>query len=103
VLEQEVIQACRGWQEEFASLLVESLGEARATDLLAAGGFPAGYRERFEPHEAVVDLRHLLELSRERPLVLRFYQAPLERGRNLHCKIYHAETPLALSDMLPIL
>ena len=104
-LEQEVIQACRSWQDECASLLLEAFGEARGTDLRAsfADGFPAGYRERFEPHMAVIDLRHLLELSEERPLAMSFYRPPLERGPQLHCKIYHADTPLPLSDMLPIL
>ena len=104
-LEQEVIQACRSWQDECASLVVESFGEAQGTDLLAsfAGGFPAGYRERFEPHLAVVDLRHLLSLSAERPLVMSFYQPSLQHDALLHCKIYHAGAPLPLSDLLPIL
>lgn len=104
-LEQEVIQACRSWQDDCASLLLEAFGEARGTDLRAgfADGFPAGYRERFEPYQAVIDLQHLLELSEERPLAMSFYRPALERGQQLHCKIYHADAPLPLSDMLPIL
>ncbi|SDR80386.1 NAD-glutamate dehydrogenase [Pseudomonas oryzae] len=104
-LEQEVVQACRSWQDDCASLVVESFGEAQGTDLLAsfAGGFPASYRERFEPHMAVVDLRHLLGLSAEQPLAMSFYQPSLDHEERLHCKIYHADAPLPLSDMLPIL
>ncbi|KHL68687.1 NAD-specific glutamate dehydrogenase [Pseudomonas flexibilis] len=104
-LEQEVIQACRSWQDEFASLMVERFGEARGTDLLArfAPGFPAGYRERFEPHSAVADMQHIRSLSDEQRLVMSFYQ-PLGQGEGeLHCKIYHADLPLPLSDVLPIL
>ncbi|MFI8479313.1 NAD-glutamate dehydrogenase [Pseudomonas sp. NPDC078700] len=104
-LEQEVIQACRSWKDDYASLMIESLGEAHGTNVLAEfpKGFPAGYRERFAPHSAVVDMQHLLSLSAERPLVMSFYQ-PLAQGDNLlHCKLYHADTPLPLSDVLPIL
>jgi glutamate dehydrogenase len=104
-LEKEVIQACRSWKDEHASLVVESLGEAQGTAVLGdfAGGFPAGYSERFAPHSAVVDLQHLLSLSDKRKLVMSFYQ-PLSAGeKQLHCKLYHADTPLALSDVLPIL
>ncbi|MWV12438.1 NAD-glutamate dehydrogenase [Pseudomonas sp. R-28-1W-6] len=104
-LEKEVIQACRSWKDDYASLVVESFGEAQGTQVLAdfPKGFPAGYCERFAPHSAVVDMQHLLSLSVERPLVMSFYQ-PLAQGeQELHCKLYHADTPLPLSDVLPIL
>jgi len=104
-LENEVIQACRSWQDDYAALIVENLGEAKGVDVLAdfPKGFPAGYRERFAAHSAVVDMQHLLNLSEKKPLAMSFYQ-PLAAGpRELHCKLYHADTPLALSDVLPIL
>ncbi|MGY4533226.1 glutamate dehydrogenase [Pseudomonas sp. TE3786] len=104
-IEQEVIQACRSWKDDYAGLVVESLGEAKGTRVLAdfPKSFPAGYRERFAPHSAVVDMQHLLSLSEERPLVMSFYQPLSAGGQELHCKLYHADTPLALSDVLPIL
>lgn len=104
-IEKEVIQACRSWKDDYASLVVESLGEAQGTQVLAdfPKGFPAGYTERFAPHSAVVDMQHLLSLSDQRQLVMSFYQ-PLAQGeQELHCKLYHADTPLPLSDVLPIL
>lgn len=60
------MQACRSWQDDYASLVVESFGEAHGTNVLAdfRKGFPAGYRERFAAHSAVVDMQHLLELHR---------------------------------------
>lgn len=105
LLEKEVIQACRSWKDDYASLVNESFGEGQGTRVLSdfPKGFPAGYRERFAPHSAVVDMQHLHSLSDERPLVMSFYQ-PLAQGeQQLHCKLYHADTPLALSDVLPIL
>ena len=48
-LEQEVLQACRTWQDDYQGLVVERFGEAKGTHLLSQfpKGFPAGYRERF--------------------------------------------------------
>lgn len=104
-LENEVIQACRSWKDDYASLVVESFGEAHGTNVLAdfPKGFPAGYRERFAAHSAVVDMQHLLNLSEANPLVMSFYQPLSGDKAQLHCKLYHADTPLALSDVLPIL
>ncbi|TWC42836.1 glutamate dehydrogenase (NAD) [Pseudomonas sp. SJZ079] len=104
-LEKEVIQACRSWNDDYAGLIVETLGEAQGTNVLAdfPGGFPAGYRERCAPHSAVVDMQHLLSLSNERPLVMSFYQPLIQSGQQLHCKLFHADTPLPLSDVLPVL
>jgi glutamate dehydrogenase len=101
------IQACRSWQDDYAALTVESFGEAHGTNVLAdfPKGFPAGYRERFAAHSAVVDMQHLLSLNEKNPLVMSFYQplGQVSGQRELHCKLYHADTPLALSDVLPIL
>ena len=104
-IEKEVIQACRSWKDDYASLVVESLGEAQGTQVLAdyPKGFPAGYTERFAPHSAVVDMQHLLSLSDSRQLVMSFYQPLTQAESQLHCKLYHADTPLPLSDVLPIL
>ncbi|TBU82074.1 NAD-glutamate dehydrogenase [Pseudomonas daroniae] len=104
-LEREAIQACRSWTDDYAALMVESFGEAKGTRVLTdfPKHFPAGYRERFPAHSAVVDMQHLRSLSEERPLVMSFYQPLVPGERQLHCKLYHADTPLALSDVLPIL
>ncbi|MCZ7176340.1 NAD-glutamate dehydrogenase, partial [Salmonella enterica] len=88
-----VVQACRSWQDDYASLVVESFGEAHGTNVLAdfPKGFPAGYRERFAAHSAVVDMQHLLNLTEAKPLVMSFYQ-PLGHvtgQQELHCKLYH--------------
>lgn len=105
-LEHEVVQACRSWNDDYSALVVESFGEGKGTHVLAnfPKGFPAGYRERFAPHSAVVDLQHVVALSDAKPLAMSFYQPLTQVGeRQLHCKLYHADTPLALSDVLPIL
>jgi glutamate dehydrogenase len=104
-LEREIVQACRSWADDYASLIIEHLGEARGTRVLGEfpGGFPAGYRERFPAPSALVDMQHLLSLSPQCKVILSFYQSLSQDGGQLHCKLYHSGTPLPLSDVLPIL
>ncbi|MGY8811596.1 MAG: NAD-glutamate dehydrogenase [Pseudomonadales bacterium] len=104
-IEQEVVRACRNWKDEFRDRLLESMGEARATDVLAhlGEGFPAGYSDRFPPATGVVDLQTMLGLSAEQPLAMSFYQPLEQKPGILHCKLYHLSDPLPLSDVIPIL
>jgi len=104
-IEREVVAACRSWQDDYRALVLESLGEAEGNRVLAdfPRGFPAGYRERFAATSALVDMRHLLALSPERPLSMSFYQPLSGAASGLHCKLYQQGEPLALSDVLPIL
>lgn len=104
-LEQEAIAVCRTWQDDFAERLIESMGEAQATQWQAdfPKGFPAGYRERFSAASAVVDAQHCLDLTAQRPLALNFYQEPWGAEYAVHAKLYRLGEPLALSDVLPVL
>ena len=104
-IEQEVVRACRNWQDEFRDRLLESLGEARATDVLAhlGDGFPPGYSDRFTPATGVVDLQTLLGLTEAEPLAMSFYQPLAQKPGVLHCKLYHLNESLPLSDVIPVL
>ncbi|RHW20911.1 NAD-glutamate dehydrogenase [Pseudomonas jilinensis] len=104
-IEQDVIHACRSWQDDFNDRLLESLGEAKATEAMSqfTGGFPAGYSERFTPATGVVDLQHLLALTDQQRLGMSFYQPLAQKSGVLHCKLYHLDEPLPLSDVMPIL
>ena len=104
-IEQDVIQACRSWADDYGERLRDSLGEAAAIEALARFGneFPPGYSERFNPATGVVDIQQLLALDSDNPLAMSFYQ-PLERkAGELHCKLYHLGGPLPLSDVMPVL
>jgi glutamate dehydrogenase len=48
-------------------------------------------------------MQHLLSLSPSATVIMSFYQSLSQDGGQLHCKLYHAGTPLPLSDVLPIL
>ena len=60
-LERELTLATRSWNDEFA----EMLSGAQHPDELATlvGALPEGYKEDYQPHQAVLDLTALLRLS----------------------------------------
>ena len=104
-LQDEIIQASRGWTDDLGEQLQETLGEARAREVLSqfGRGLPPGYSNRFTPETAVVDLQHLLELDADNPLAMSFYQRLDGDSGLLHCKLYHFGGSLPLSDVMPIL
>jgi len=104
-LEHEVIQVCRNWHDDLRDRLHEALGEGAAIEAWNAFGtsFQAGYSERFTTASAVVDLQHLLALDESEPLAMSFYQPLTQKSGVLHCKLYHIDETLPLSDVMPIL
>ncbi|TVP92984.1 MAG: NAD-glutamate dehydrogenase [Pseudomonadaceae bacterium] len=104
-IEQEAVQACSSWQDDFKLRLHDRLGEAPATQVLHdfPDGPPPGYSDRFTPASGVVDVEHLQALTAEQPLGMSFYQPLSQKSGVLHCKLYHFGESLPLSDVLPIL
>lgn len=104
-LETLLRQAVRSWEDDLADALIESQGEERGIWLRNryGSGFADGYRADFTARTAVVDIQHIEQLNADRPIQLSFYRA-LERGADqLSFKLFHMDTPLPLSDVLPVL
>jgi glutamate dehydrogenase len=106
-LEQRLIEAGRTWADRLRASLAEGLGEDRGLALYAryAEAFPAAYRERFAAAVAVEDIA-LLERARAPAgdgLALTLYRPVEAAPEELGFKIFHRGSPLALSDVLPML
>ena len=104
-IQDDVIQASRGWSDDLGEQLQDTLGEPRAREVLSlfSNGFPPGYSNRFNADTAVVDLQYLLALNADSPLAMSFYQRQDGDAGLLHCKLYHFGGSLPLSDVMPIL
>jgi len=102
-LEQQVIQAVRSWHDELHEALVRRYGEARGNRLLRRyrTAFPAAYRADFEAEAGVDDVARIESLKADTELQIHLYQAAHDGEELLRLKIYHAQAPLALSDVLP--
>ncbi|TGG95742.1 NAD-glutamate dehydrogenase [Natronospirillum operosum] len=106
-LERTIVQMARRWEDELAEALTETLGEEKGVDLHAAyrRAFPSGYRESYSARVAVTDIQRMESLfaNPEDQLTLSFYLSQEPSETNLKLKIFHQDSELMLSDLVPVL
>ncbi|MGA9660012.1 MAG: NAD-glutamate dehydrogenase [Asticcacaulis sp.] len=110
-IEAEIENITRTWAQKVGALvedtnIVSTLTEPHEDlDWMAwAHGFTAGYRDRYNAADTVIDTSYLANLSEAAPINLRAYQRP-EDDKNTFCfKLYTRENiSIPLSDILPVL
>ena len=65
--------------------------------------FSASYREDFNARTAVFDVQHLLTLDSGDDLSLSLYRPLEEQAGGMNLKLFHRETQIPLSDVLPMM
>lgn len=100
-LEARLAEAARRWEDRLLAALSKAQGEALGHSRWQrwASGFPAAYREQETIDTAVLDLAKI-EVTGGASFLL---YAPRVGGGKLGFKIYHADSPVPLSDSLPML
>lgn len=104
-LEKRLIDAARGWDDTLVDLLVEAKGAERGLKLAEnyRDAFTSSYKADNTPVQAAQDVSMIAALEQSgQPLQLRLTQkaAPAANGM-VELRLYHAATPLPLSDVLP--
>ncbi|HEV2651190.1 MAG TPA: hypothetical protein VGU69_08030, partial [Rhizomicrobium sp.] len=107
LLEDEIRQAIRTWDDGFAEALETAHGETEGIRLLQdrAAHFSPGYRGTFQPMEAVRDLDEIEALSAsDQPVRVRarVYRKPADAHDVLRLKLYVLGEVMPLSASLPI-
>lgn len=105
-IEKKLQEAGRVWSERLEEALVTAnVPEKDVTQLVHKYGdaFPAGYREHYEPKQAVFDLPKLEESLGRDSISVDLYSSKDCKDGQVRVKIYHRDTPIPLSDILPIL
>ncbi|GAA5217805.1 NAD-glutamate dehydrogenase [Corallincola platygyrae] len=106
-IEQNLVEAARSWEDKFQDALLGQFGEEQAKHLHQkyAEGFPRSYKDDVLPGSAIADIEQLERLNDQHQLGMLFYRAQEERDNSklVRLKLYHLETPLHLSDILPLL
>jgi glutamate dehydrogenase len=103
-LERRIVEATGSWIDELHDALIEERGEERGNDLFRRYGhaFPAGYRDDWVARSAVADIERVERLHDGDGLAMSLYR-PLEARRGaLRCKLFRADAPVSLSDVLPM-
>lgn len=105
-IERKLQEAGRIWSERLEEALVNTNeSESRIATMVHKYGhaFPAGYREHYEPKQAVFDLPKLEQALKSEQISIDLYRTKECKDEQLRVKIYHRDTPIPLSDILPIL
>ena len=105
-LEAAITDAARTWEDRFdAAVRATGLPAEAVTQTLERyrAAFPAGYRDRFNPEEALADLAVLDTLPANGGIAVRAYRTPTDSELQFRFKLYKPGEPAPLADVLPIL
>ncbi len=105
-IEKKLQEAGRVWSERLEEALISTNeNESRIAILVHKFGhaFPTGYREHYEPKQAVFDLPKLELAMETEQISIDLYSSKDCKDGQLRVKIYHRNTPIPLSAILPIL
>jgi glutamate dehydrogenase len=105
-LEQKIVEAVRSWKDELRAILVEKHGEEiglRAAERFGKA-FPEAYKEDISPWVAAFDVENAsaVDLGDEE-LRMSLYRPRKSRGGIIRFKIFRKDSPIPLSDVLPML
>ncbi len=104
-LEKQLAEAARNWSERLSAALLQDNSERQANLLLRRyrNAFPAGYREDFSAADAAQDIAQTEKLTSPEDLGIFSYRPDNDQLNTLRLKLYHLNTPIPLSDVIPIL
>src|SRR5207245_1527362 len=101
-LEERLAEAGRNWTDRLLQAAATAFGEEDArTRLRRLQSFPVAYQAGTDAAQAVADLRRIEAVSAGSPLEVSLHPAPDAQLPGL--RLYRANEPVALSDVLPML
>ncbi|MEO1309589.1 MAG: NAD-glutamate dehydrogenase [Pseudomonadota bacterium] len=104
-LEREVEEIVRTWSDDFIAKAREVYEGAPPKGLVSRfeQAFPAGYRDRNAPDQALLDIAKIETLGGDRDRALRAFRLRDDAPERIRLKLYQTGSPLPLSDFLPTL
>jgi glutamate dehydrogenase len=103
-LEEKIIAVTQSWEDDLEASLFESYGEETANIYINKyrSAFSSSYREEFSSRRAAIDIEHIENVANGQHLGMSFYRALDETEEIVHFKLFHADQPVTLSDVMPI-
>ncbi len=104
-IEKKLADVARSWTDDLRDILVDQHGEEEGNLLFTRYGkaFAAGYTADYVPRSAVYDIKHIERLNETHLLEMNFYQPVDASNGSIRFKVYHYNSTVPLSDVLPIL
>jgi glutamate dehydrogenase len=103
-LEARLVAAARSWADRLSDTLIGRHGEEAGLDLLQRYGeaFDAGYRESHDSAQALGDIDEIERLLADGGIGMALYRPPGSPADKIRFKVYHLDTAVPLSDVLPL-
>ncbi|MGS2722403.1 NAD-glutamate dehydrogenase [Porticoccus sp. GXU_MW_L64] len=104
-LEQKIIQITRNWNDDLREAVIDHYGEEEGQRICRAysNGFSIPYQEHFDPRAALGDIGLMESIDDNNKIAMSFYQPPAVDKDVMRFKVFHRDTPLDLSSMVPLL
>lgn len=105
-IEDKLFDAARTWNERVRETLLNHYDTEREALYLSEKyehAFPAGYQDQSTTKDALFDIQKLEEIEVSKSFALDLYHEKSSKNSELNLKIYHPNTPVTLSGILPIL
>jgi glutamate dehydrogenase len=103
-LERRVARLSRTWEDDFETHVRLNASEAIRLRIPAyQDAFKAGYRELYDPEDALEDVIKLESLDSPNRVAVRVYRDKDDKDTRLRLKIYRIGKPVALSRVMPVL
>ena len=104
-IENKLIEVTREWQDVLHDALLEHNGEEQGTGLFRRykDAFPVSYRADFSAHHAIYDIDKIEALETNSGLGMSLYRPIEVLDNSLRFKLFHPQSHLPLSKVLPML
>ncbi|WAJ69083.1 NAD-glutamate dehydrogenase [Catenovulum adriaticum] len=106
-LQTNMIELTKTWEDKLERSLLSQYGEEKGKSISRKyeHAFSRSYKENELPNTALVDIEKLEDLKESMPLGMILYRPQeAEKSSNLiRLKLFHRDTPIYLSDVLPML
>ena len=103
-LERKVGRLARTWEDDLETHVRRNAPEAIRMRMGAyQDAFKAGYRELYDPEEALADVLKLESLEGPGKVAVRVYREADDNQTDLRLKIYRVGRPVSLSRVMPVL
>ena len=104
-IEADLVEGARSWDDRLQQKLVLSFGEEKGLGLYQRYryAFSAAYQDRFNATQAASDIENIEQAANTGELVMSLYR-PVEADEDqVWFKVYHPDSAIPLSDVLPML
>ncbi|MGR3364549.1 MAG: NAD-glutamate dehydrogenase, partial [Maritimibacter harenae] len=103
-LERRVARLARTWEDDLETHVRRNAPEEIRLRMPAyQDAFKAGYRELYDPEDALADVTKLEGLETPDQVAVRVYREADDKDNELRLKIYRVGKPVSLSRVMPVL